>query len=84
MGTPGGRVFTLEDLLHIEGSYCKAESSGVWYARPPGFDGLANLSKHRVVENPDGTITVTPSILVTNHTGRWHGFLTNGLWRKVE
>lgn len=31
----------------------------------------------KVVENDDGTITVTPSI---NYQGVWHGWLTKGEW----
>lgn len=53
-----------------------------WMAVTP--DGLhANLSAHDVTENEDGTITVSPSILVSDGTGReWHGYLENGVWRK--
>jgi hypothetical protein len=39
-----------------------------------------------VVEHEDGTITVSPSILVsTSRDGKplevWHGFLERGVWR---
>jgi hypothetical protein len=44
---------------------------------------LANLSRHDVVEHEDGTITVSPSILVTQGEGRqWHGYLERGIWRE--
>lgn len=54
-----------------------------WYCTTP--NGLAgNLTKHTVVEHGDGTITVTPSILVTSGSQKkepsWHGYLTNGNW----
>lgn len=48
----------------------------------------ARLAKHGVVEHEDGTITVTPSILITSpwgpdrvHHEWWHGFLERGVWR---
>ena len=56
-----------------------------WYCTTP--NGLfGNLSAHRVVEHEDGTITVSPSILVTSgHDHKepsWHGFLERGVWRE--
>lgn len=55
---------------------------GMWMCRTPsGFGG--NLSRHDVVEHDDGTITVSPSILVTTGDGQWHGFLERGVWREV-
>jgi hypothetical protein len=47
--------------------------------RPAAFMG--NLAKHEVTEHEDGTITVKPSILVTNYIGEYHGFLEKGVWR---
>jgi hypothetical protein len=43
----------------------------------------ADLSKHDVVEHEDGTITVSPSILVGGggQPGSWHGYLERGVWR---
>lgn len=55
-----------------------------WYAMTP--DGrLGNLSAHNVTEHEDGTVTVSPSILVTggDSPGSWHGFLERGIWREV-
>ena len=69
------------------GDYGK-HPDGKWYARPPSapdehFTGC--LSGHDVVEHEDGTITVSPSILITGHEGdceaKWHGFLERGVWR---
>jgi hypothetical protein len=62
-----------------------AADKGNWYACCP--DGkLANLTLHQVTEHDDGTITVSPSILV-NQRGmpnpEWHGFLEAGVWRQV-
>lgn len=55
-----------------------------WHARPP-IGGLGNLANHTVTEHEDGTITASPSILVTSRDGDektvWHGFLERGVWR---
>lgn len=72
------------------GEYGKWESSGVawrkagddnWYGAPPGTDLVANLAAHKIEEHEDGTITVTPSILVSNREASWHGYLTRGNWQ---
>jgi hypothetical protein len=63
------------------GQYGKYE--GVWYGMAPASgELLANLANHQVAENPDGSITVRPSILVGDGEGghQWHGYLTNGVW----
>jgi len=44
----------------------------------------AGLAKHDVTEHEDGTITVSPSILVSSgHRPSWHGYLERGVWRQV-
>lgn len=54
----------------------------VWHAVTP--DGMAaNLAAHDVIEHQDGTITVSPSILVDNGQRSWHGYLEHGVWRSV-
>lgn len=53
----------------------------IWYAAVPN-GLLANLANHKVVEHQDGTITVSPSILVSNHESSWHGYLEKGVWRE--
>lgn len=51
-----------------------------WYGTTPtGLIGC--LSKHQITEHDDGTITVSPSILVTGET-TWHGYLERGVWRE--
>lgn len=44
---------------------------------------LANLGRHDVTVHDDGTITVSPSILLTCPDGSecYHGFLERGVWR---
>lgn len=61
------------------GAYWKVDD--VWYGCcPNGL--LCNLKNHNVIEHQDGSITVTPSILVKagwRHE-QWHGYLTKGEW----
>lgn len=42
---------------------------------------------HTFIEEPDGSLTITPSIgdraLGSNDSDAWHGFLECGKWRKV-
>jgi hypothetical protein len=70
------------------GDYGRARSDGVWCCRTPNGRG-GNLSAHEVVEHDDGTITVSPSILVMSETihgserEEWHGYLERGIWRSV-
>jgi hypothetical protein len=72
-----------EYFLGEPGSYWKHKSLGTWYCvTPEGQYG--NLTRHDVVEHDDGTITVSPSILITGHeVPEWHGYLERGEWRKV-
>lgn len=64
------------------GEYGKDEETGIWYCRPPGtaIGCEANLSQHTITEHEDGTITVSPSILISGGCD-WHGFLERGEWR---
>lgn len=56
-------------------------SPGIWYGRAPAGQ-LANLGGHTVTEHEDGTISVFPSILVSNGVTKWHGYLEHGVWRE--
>lgn len=58
----------------------------IWYLYLPR-GGLGNLAGHQVTEHEDGTITVSPSVLLTstrkgsaNPDKRRHGFLKRGAW----
>ena len=67
-----------------EGSY--GRFAELWFVKTPGGHS-GDLSKHDVTENDDGTITVSPSILVsTRRNGQdvqlWHGYLERGVWRE--
>lgn len=62
------------------GTYWKRNYA--WYGMTP-TGRMANLTNHEVVEHDDGTITVSPSILVSNNDESWHGYLERGVWREV-
>ena len=63
------------------GEYGRHPQDGSWHACTPNGH-LGNLSAHEVVEHEDGTITVSPSILVSDDRGElWHGYLERGAWR---
>ncbi len=87
----GKRAYPNEEghLLLAPGEYGLNPQDGQWYARPPqnedGFySGMGSLASHEVTEHEDGTITVSPSILITGHHDKqWHGYLERGIWRKV-
>jgi hypothetical protein len=64
---------------HRPGDYWRTDHG--WYALlPNGL--LANLNAHAVEEHPDGTITVSPSILTGNGGRQWHGFLRAGVFEE--
>jgi hypothetical protein len=82
-----GRRLKDGDESFAPGDYGKVR--GVWHARPPKGN-LGGLANHTVTEHEDGTITVSPSILITSHksgtageTTVWHGFLERGVWREA-
>jgi hypothetical protein len=84
------RVKGYEDLDRTTVCYWKV-SEGFWQIYFPcddeRFSLMGGLRLHKVEEHEDGTITVTPSILVTAHhkneTKTVHGFLTKGVWTEV-
>lgn len=62
------------------------EKKVVWFCIPPkpGI-GCGSLENHTVTEHADGTITVSPSILISGGRDglvRWHGYLEKGIWRE--
>jgi hypothetical protein len=78
----GQRILNGFEGLPPRGAYWK-DSRGVWMACTP--DGhLGDLSNHDVTEHEDGTISVSPSILVSAGRGKesWHGYLERGVWRE--
>lgn len=74
-----------DDSIPEPGEYGRG-SNGQWQCCPPGQPHLfGNLSSHDVIEHEDGTITVSPSILITQEWRnlQWHGYLERGVWREV-
>lgn len=61
-------------------SICYWRHGAGWWLYLPG-GGMGNLSAHEVIEHEDGTITVSPSILVTSRNRTRHGFLVRGVWK---
>lgn len=59
------------------------DGSWHWYCCTPN-DHHGNLDAHDVTEHGDGTITVSPSILISGGAKGgelWHGWLERGVWR---
>lgn len=90
MDAPGGAWDNWEsfesgvrEIVAPLGAYMKVEKDGqlwAWYIRDPNGDASSIHSEnHSVEEHPDGTITVSPSIVVTHGSG-YHGFLQGGVW----
>lgn len=79
--TPGKRIYADEDVaLRVpEGGYGKDPRDGRWYARPPGMH-LGSLENHEVIEHSNGTISVRPSIMISDGETQWHGYLRHGVW----
>jgi hypothetical protein len=74
------RVETWEELFANEGGAYMRGADGKWMVKTPNGH-LGNLGNHEVEEHEDGTITVLPSILVSDNTGElYHGFLRRGGW----
>lgn len=77
---PGRRVYDTDRFA--PGDYGKHPVSGEWMGNAPGM-GLGGLRMHEVTEHEDGTITVSPSILIDDGRRTWHGYLERGVWRRV-
>lgn len=92
MKIKGFRKDNPESRIPEPGQYGK-DVSGNWFGMTP-TGMLANLQRHQVIEHPDGTITVSPSILVTTSPEKqedgntkegkqkWHGHLNAGMWEE--
>ncbi len=81
-----GRRIQIEDLQNVRfapGDYGR-DPQGRWWCRCPR-GSMGNLSQHEVTEHEDGTITVSPSILIdagSQPEQNWHGHLERGVWRE--
>lgn len=80
MKTEGKRVYpNTEGHLYLKDGEYGQDSDGMWFARPPG-NHAGSLERHEVEEHQDGTITVSPSILINDGRSEWHGYLRRGIW----
>lgn len=80
MSTNGIRVHGKEPHELLPGEYGKWDCDGNWYGVPPGTDLVANLASPKIEEHADGTLTVSPPILVSDGKESWHGYLVRGEW----
>ena len=71
-----------DNLFLATGEYGKT-SNDIWMMRAPKGH-IGNLDNHNIVEHDDGTITVSPSILIQDkeYHNIWHGYLEKGIWRE--
>lgn len=64
-------------------------NTGTWALYLPGV-GVGGLQKHEVTEHPDGTISVSPSIVMSGRGDgagtpvTRHGFLNRGIWQECN
>lgn len=80
----GRRVYLADGKIPFmePGDYGK-DWDGMWWVYPPMAGvGAGKLTLHHVVEHEDGTISVSPSILIPG-ANPWHGYLEHGEWRAV-
>ena len=79
----GKRVYGKAPHLLQPGEYMVYEhdQNAIYGRTPNGL--LCNLKSHTITEHPDGTITASPSILVSGAPeSSWHGYLERGIWRQ--
>lgn len=76
-----------DGIEFTENEKAKWYNQPYWMCSSPNGH-VGNLQQHAIVEHEDGTITVSPSILIsTSYDGGkttvelWHGFLERGVWR---
>lgn len=92
---PGDYV-RLAPVRKGDGSPLTEDQKQKWWFKPYWMccapnGHCVNLANHQVEEHEDGTITVTPSIIISRggpasagaepYEQLWHGFLERGVWR---
>lgn len=81
----GKRVSNHDELFATRGSWLLVNRDGkrIFLINTPNGH-IGDVSRHEVTEHEDGTITVSPSILVSDASGElYHGFLERGVWRQA-
>jgi hypothetical protein len=82
MTEPAKQIDDLGQLDEMSICYWKVQANG-WYIYLPGC-GITRLTNHQIEEHEDGTISVTPSIVMRCHINQQrHGDLTHGEWREL-
>jgi hypothetical protein len=83
----GRRIYPDSKTDHLRmapGDY-GLDMDGMWWIRAPR-GSMGAIPNHEVTEHEDGTITVSPSILLysSDEGGDviWHGYLERGVWRE--
>ena len=83
---PAIRVNGFSEIQEDRICYWFEKDPGVWYLHLPHC-GTGSLRNHQVTENPDGSITASPSVLMTGHykgtPNQRHGYIRNGIWEEV-
>ncbi len=75
-----GHFLLAGDYSFQRDTFRRSTDSPYWLCCDP-VGHLGDLRKHAVTEHEDGTITVSPSILIKGRT-TWHGYLERGIWRE--
>lgn len=83
--TKGRRIYSNKkgSLSLKPGDYGK-DGKGIWVVRTP--NGItAMIVDHKVTEHKNGTVTVSPSLLVEYSSIKmnWQGYLEKGIWREM-
>jgi len=77
------------------GDYFKLSSNPIEFIIQTPNGLVCSIRNHAVIEHEDGTITVSPSIvvngvkyenqfiMVNEENAHWHGYLEHGVWREI-
>lgn len=83
----GRRRDGVETISLADGEYKRTASGQVWFRTPNGYLGHVVPHVWAIREEPDGSITVSPSIRMSlpEHADRpmkilFHGYLIRGVW----
>ena len=78
------RINNMSEIINDKVCYFKntSEDKPFYFLYHPEV-GLGNLLNHTIEEHKDGTITVSPSIVISIGDATVHGFLEKGKWRDV-
>jgi len=82
-----------EQAIHVNGFSSVDDSKVCYWKQDDGWwiylpqCGAGRMPHHRIEEHEDGTISVTPSIVLTGHNAgnptTRHGYLTKGIWNEA-